>query len=117
MLGATVLKNADRAIIDPEKFTGYCLNPDHEDGRHKARIFAAKLGFDRSNYTELIASIRRAIVVTTAESLGDTAHGSLWRVDIPIVGPRGAAVVRTGWLYEKGKDVPHLTTAYVRRGR
>jgi hypothetical protein len=48
-----------------------------------------------------------------AEYLGETAHGLLWRVDLPITGPDGTAIVRTGWIYEKGKDVPRLTTAYV----
>ena len=42
-----------------------------------------------------------------------TAHGLLWRVDMPITGPRGTATVRTGWIYEEGQDVPRLTTAYV----
>jgi hypothetical protein len=48
-----------------------------------------------------------------AEFLGETAHGSLWRVGVPIAGRGGRATVRTGWIYEKGKDVPRLTTAYV----
>ena len=38
--GPTLLTN----IVDRQKLTGYCLNPDHPRGKHKARVFA-KLGF------------------------------------------------------------------------
>jgi hypothetical protein len=30
-----------------------------------------------------------------------------------MAGPGGTATVRTGWICEKGKDVPRLITAYV----
>jgi hypothetical protein len=108
-----ILKNARTAIIEPVKFVDYCLDPHHKDGRHKARVFKAVLGFDRTNYADLIAAIRTGIMAQEAEYLSETAHGFLWRVDRPITGPRGTATVRTGWTYEKGQDVPRLTTAYV----
>lgn len=108
-----ILKNAAVAIIDPRKFVDYCLNPNSRQGRHKARLFKAVLGFDRSNYMSLIASVRQGILAEEAEYQGETAHGHLWRVDLPITGPGGSATVRTAWIYEKGKDVPRLTTAYV----
>jgi hypothetical protein len=108
-----ILQNARSAVIERAKLTRYCLDPDHEDGRHKARVFKAALGFDQANADDLISAIRSGIMTHEAEYLGETAHGFLWRVDLPIAGPRGTAAVRTGWIYEKGKDVPRLTTAYV----
>jgi hypothetical protein len=108
-----ILKNACAAIIEPAKFVDYCLNPHHKDGRHKARLFRALLGFDQANCDDLIGAIRIGIMTHEAEYLGQTAHGFLWRVDLPITGPKGTATVRTGWIYEKGQDVPRLTTAYV----
>jgi Domain of unknown function (DUF6883) len=108
-----ILENAPIAIIEPAKFVDYCLDPDHDDGRHKARVFKAFLGFEQTNYADLIAAIRRGILTREAQYVGETAHGFLWRVDLPITGPRGSATVRTGWIYEKDKDVPRLTTAYV----
>ena len=108
-----ILKNARIAIIEPAKFVDYCLDPHHEDGRHKARVFKAVLGFDRTNHADLIAAIRTGIMNHEAEHMGETAHGLLWRVDMPIAGPKGTATVRTGWIYEKGQDVPRLTTSYV----
>ena len=38
------LPNPDRAVVDIAKLRDYCLNPEHPRGRHKARLFAAKLG-------------------------------------------------------------------------
>jgi filamentous hemagglutinin len=108
-----ILKNAQMAVIARAKLTRYCLDPRHEDGRHKARVFKTALGFDRTNAEDLISAIRTGIMTHAAEHLGETAHGFLWRVDLLIAGPRGKATVRTGWIYEKGKDVPRLTTAYV----
>ena len=38
------LANSGRAVVDVAKLKDYCLNPAHEDGKHKARVFAAVLG-------------------------------------------------------------------------
>ena len=108
-----ILKNARIAIIEPAKLVDYCLDPHHEDGRHKARVFRAVLGFEQTNYADLIDAIRRGIMSHEAEWLGETAHGFVWRVDMPIAGPRGTARVRTGWIYEKSEDVSRITTTYV----
>lgn len=102
-----------KAVVDFGKLTRYCLDREHEDGRHKARVFKGALGFDQTNAADLIGAVRKAIISCPAEYLGVVAHGELWRVDLPIAGPGGTATVRTGWIYEKGSDVPRLTTAYV----
>ncbi len=33
------------AIVSHQKLTGYCLNPEHPRGEHKARVFATAFGF------------------------------------------------------------------------
>jgi hypothetical protein len=43
------LPNGDRAVVDIAKLRDYCLNPFHEDGKHKARVFAAALGLSRAD--------------------------------------------------------------------
>ena len=42
------LPEAARAIIEEHKLRDYLLNPDHQDGRHKARVFASALGISGS---------------------------------------------------------------------
>jgi hypothetical protein len=108
-----ILQNAHLAVIKRIKLTRYCLDPTHDDGRHKARVFKAALGFDQVNAGDLISAIRSGIMTAEAAHVGETAHGFLWRVDMLITGPGGSATVRTGSIYDKGKDVPRLTTAYI----
>lgn len=109
-----ILRNAGIAVIEPRKLTRYCLDMNSRSGRHKARVFKAALGFDLSNYIDLIRAIRDGITIYEARLVERTVHGELWQVDMPVTGPTGAASVRTGWIYEEGSDVPRLTTAFVR---
>lgn len=109
-----VLRNARLAVIDPRKLTRYCLDPDSRLGQPKARVFRAALGFDLSNHLRSIEAIRDGIMVHEGRPVGRTEHGELWQVDMPVTGPTGTAIVRTGWIFEEGSDVPRLTTAFVR---
>jgi hypothetical protein len=109
-----ILRNAGIAVIDPNKLTRYCLDPNSRKGQHKAQVFKAALGFDLSNYLSLMNAIRGGIMIYEARMVGRTAHGELWQVDMPVAGPTGTASIRTGWIYEEGSDVPRLTTAFVR---
>jgi len=38
------LPGGQHALIDRRKIVDYCLSVDHEDGQHKARLFASILG-------------------------------------------------------------------------
>ena len=49
------LPNPEQAIIDSQKLSGYCLNPEHPDGQHKARVFQLDLGLGQENEEELSA--------------------------------------------------------------
>jgi hypothetical protein len=112
-----LLRNAALAVIPVEKLTRYFLYPESPDGASKARVFKAALGFSLANHSALALAIRQVILAHEAAFLGLTPHGELWRVDLPITGPSGTALVRTGWFYQRGSDVPKLTTAYVLRRR
>jgi hypothetical protein len=39
-----LIPNAENAVVDIRKIRDYCLNPEHDDGKHKARIFLSTLG-------------------------------------------------------------------------
>lgn len=110
-----ILENARRALIDQRKLTDYVLNPVHPRGRDKARIFKSSLGYDRASCAGLIEQIRRAILRHEAIFVRQDRYGRHYRVDLTLTGPRGTARVRTGWLYDRGSDVPRLTTAFVLR--
>lgn len=112
---ASPLLNAARAQIDARKFTEYALNPLNEDGQHKARVFQSALGYTRENYQELIEQIRTGVLSNPAIKGTLDRYGARYTVDVLVTGPKGQAVVRTGWIIEPGNEIPRLTTAFVKK--
>ena len=108
-----ILINADKAIIDDRKFIDYLLNPNNSRGMHKARVFRAALGYTKLNYKNLIQAIRDGIMVGEAVLLREDAYGQHYRVEMTITGPKGSALLVTGWILDRGSDVPRLTTAFI----
>jgi filamentous hemagglutinin len=112
--GAFRLIGANRAEIDPRKFTEYALNPNHPVGGNKARVFESAFGFNRSNADDLIAQLRQGVMERTPSPGVVDKFGSRFTVDIPVTGPSGSGMVRTGWIYDPGSITPRLTTAFPR---
>jgi hypothetical protein len=108
-----ILANADQAIIAVEKLVDYLLDPQHPKGSHKARVFRAALGFTRMNHGDLIEALRQGIMANEAVWVRDDLYGRHYRVAMMLQGPTGTARVITGWVYDRGSDVPRLTTAFV----
>ena len=93
-----LLPNAPKARIPHDKITGYALNAAHKSGGDKARVFEAALGINRSNVESLISQIRNGVMKYPAQLRYVDRHGQHFAVDIPMTGPKGSAVVRTGWV-------------------
>ncbi|MDK4708829.1 DUF6883 domain-containing protein, partial [Kingella negevensis] len=110
-----LIPNADSVIIDTRKFTDYALNPNHDVGRHKARVFESALGYNQSNATELILKIRQGLKDNPARLGKKDQYGQRYTVDIPITGPNGkTAIVTTGWILVPGSEIPKMTTVLVK---
>ncbi len=41
-------------------------------------------------------------------------YGSRFTVDIPVTGPAGSGIVRTGWILKPGSNTPEMTTLFVK---
>lgn len=105
-----------RITIETPKLTEYALNPENPQGYHKARVFAATLGYGRERYRKLIEQIENRVLDGEAVLLSNDQYGSRIRVDLEIVGTEGQrAIVSTGWLVSPGSDEARLITLYVRR--
>jgi hypothetical protein len=109
-----VMPHADEAHIDSRKLTDYALNPDHPVGRNKARVFESTTGFTRDNHDSLLEQLHAGVRTYPAELGKADQYGQRYTVDIPVQGPGGEATVRTGWLLEKGSNVPRLLTLFVK---
>ncbi|HEY1102990.1 MAG TPA: hypothetical protein VGE70_06145, partial [Burkholderiaceae bacterium] len=108
------LPRARDAVVPPDKLLRYALDPNHYRGTHKALVFERALGITRENYQLLADQLAQGASSRPATFVGANRYGGTYRVDIPVTGPGGSAIVRTGWMVEPGKP-PRLTTAFVKK--
>jgi len=109
------LPNFSSAIISDEKLLSYSLNPDHPRGGNKAKVFASALGFTLENAEQLKSEILRLLPTIHAVEREKNQYGQSFSVDIPMTGPTGSAIVRTGWIVDSGEEFPRLVSTYVLR--
>jgi hypothetical protein len=107
------LPNGQRADLGT-KLEDYVLNPRHREGRHKARVFEAILGVTLANQEILSQAILAAAANSNqAEARGDSGHGEVYVLRLPVETAKGKAVLLTAWIVRHGEDFPRLTTCYI----
>lgn len=107
------LPNANRAFIDDRKLIEFCLNPEHPDGKNKARVFASALGITQESFFVLKAAILEAMLIEPAVLQEETSRGQYWQVDFTLHYLEKSALLRSAWIIRKGEDFPRLITCYV----
>ncbi len=107
------LPNAERAVVDIAKLRDYCLNPEHTDGRHKARVFAAALGLTAENADELRTVLLSVIKTSEATLTKEGQYGRLYVLDFMMSRGSYQALVRSSWIVRYDEDFPRLTSCYV----
>ena len=106
-----LVPNAERAVVDIRKLRDYCLSPLHDEGKHKARLFAA-IGLT-VNEAEELQAILLQVVKTSEASLGRRdSYGQRYIVDFPLNWRGKETLIRSGWIIEHGMETPRLTTCY-----
>ncbi|MCW5827899.1 MAG: hypothetical protein KIT79_01160 [Deltaproteobacteria bacterium] len=109
------LPNGDRAIIDIRKLTGYCLNPDHPTGKHKARQFEVAAGITAQNAGSLRDALAKAAFEREAITVKTNEYGVFYQIDLDFPGPAGPVRVRSAWIINRGENDPRLVTCFVLR--
>ncbi|WP_339816799.1 phage minor capsid protein [Paenibacillus sp. FSL R7-0216] len=108
--GLIASKNTE---IPDAKLTQYALDPNHPKGKDKARVFQSALGYNQSNYKDLIKNVDRNLGSAPAYFRGSTPYGDKYEVILPLQGPNGkTANVLTAWMMKDGKA--RLTSIYVK---
>lgn len=111
------LPNADRAVVDIEKLRDYSLNPNHPEGKHKARVFLAALGLKADDAESLRASILEAVLTAEAEEQLSTPYGRRFVVDFQATSfdkyVATSKVIRSAWIIRNDEDFPRLTSCYI----
>jgi hypothetical protein len=90
------LPNAESAFVDIAKLEGYCLNTQHAEGRHKARVFNSTLGLSAKDAAFLRSAIIRAAIEQEAVPTGADEYGSRFILDFEMAVGERRAMIRTG---------------------
>jgi hypothetical protein len=106
------LPNGELAVVDDAKLMDYCLSPTHLRGRHKARLFAAALGFNQSHLNEL-----KTLLLAAARDLECTfskknQFGNLYEITFECEGPARSAKILSVWIILENELFPRLVTCY-----
>ncbi len=109
-----LLPDAEKADIPRDKLADYVLNPEHETGRHKARVFRSALGFTAENWEDLRDQIATGVLSADISSVRVGLYGTRYSVPVMIEGTNGKShEVITAWIVEEEGQRPRLTSAYV----
>jgi hypothetical protein len=115
------LPNAERAVVDIEKLRDYSLNPNHPEGKHKARVFLEKLGLTAHDAARLRKLILEAILITEAKAQQPTPYGERFVVDFQVRQEERYVVtlvtIRSAWMIRNDEDFPRLTTCFIPQRR
>lgn len=106
------LPNAELAVVDIRKLRDYCLNPLHDEGKHKARLFAAHLGMTMEDAEALHRILLQAVQTNEVQVGRSDAYGQRYTMDFVLMWQDKQATIRSRWIIEHGSTVPRLTTCY-----
>ena len=108
------LPNGHLAVVDIAKPRDYCLNPDHEDGKHKARVFTSALGLIRGDAHWLCERLLKAAASEPAILVSETRFGRLYMIEFRVSTASHSAVIRSGWIVRYSEEFRRLVTCYVK---
>jgi hypothetical protein len=107
-----IIPNAESAVVDIRKLRDYCLNLEHDEGKHKARLFLSILGMTAENAEEL-RQILLEVVRSHKAQLGRLDEfGQRYILDFTLEWQDRSATVRSSWIIERDSNMPKLTSCY-----
>lgn len=107
-----LIPNSATAIVDIRKLRDYCLDLEHPQGKHKARLFAAILGITALDAEELRLALLKAVKQYKAQPGRSDEFGQRYTIDFPLQWQDRSATIRSGWIIEHQSGIPRLTTCY-----
>ncbi|MCK4762316.1 MAG: hypothetical protein KAW12_08980 [Candidatus Aminicenantes bacterium] len=107
------LPHAKKAFVDIEKLRGYCLNPFHIRGKHKARIFSSVLGLTSKDAEKLRKALLEAANSCDAVPGVEDQYGKRYIIDFLMTTTKGQAKIRSTWIVLKHEHFPKLTSCFI----
>jgi hypothetical protein len=116
-IGDALPRVRDAAGVE-SKLRAYSLNPEHEVGAHKARVFRRALGIGLGDVEylveQLLAGIRNAPITDVRDN---APYGILCEVIVSVRGIGNASsrvvAITTSWEYRSSEEAPRLVSAYI----
>jgi len=109
------LPGGDNVEIDQRKLSDYALSPTHPVGKHKARLFAQKLGLTPDDAPVLIEALRSAAASEDAVSTAHDVWGQRCSIDFLFRFGRRSAMITSGWIVPADGSRTRLTSVYIAR--
>jgi hypothetical protein len=107
------LPNGDRALIDLQKLAGYSLDPNHSEGKHKARVFQAALELGLDDVEELQTALLKAVQMQEATPTKRNPYGQKYVIDFVMSRAGKQATIRSAWIIRDTENFPRLITCFV----
>lgn len=97
-----LIPNAENAVVDIRKLRDYCLNPEHDEGKQKARLFWAALGMTVLDAHELRSILLEVVKQNEARLGRSDEYGQRYTLDFLLEWQDRSATIRSGWIIEHG---------------
>lgn len=107
------LPNPEMTLIDEGKLTAYSLNFNHDEGKHKARVFKSALGITLDNLEELKMVLLEAVKNYEAIPTKSNPYGKKYIIDFPMTRNNQTAIIHSVWIIRNEENFPRLVTCYV----
>jgi hypothetical protein len=107
------LPNPNDAIIEMRKLLTYCLDPEHSEGQHKARVFRSALGLTQDNTEELVAALLEAVQTRDAVPVNRNPYGQKYVIDFMMTRGDRQALIHSVWIVRNTETFPRLITCYI----
>ncbi len=104
--------------IIPEDKLRYCLDPLHEKGRDKARVFRSALGIGLEEMAQLERMLREGVSEHAALRRGTFRDGTeRWMVEWVVTGRLGPLRFISAWSVDGSSGRPRLVSCYLKKVR
>ena len=107
-----LIPNAENAIVDICKLRDYCLNFEHDEGKHKALLFSRVFGMTAEDAEDLHQIILEVIKTHEVKLGRQDEFGQRYTLDFRLEWQDRRGILRSGWIIEQGFGYPKLTTCY-----
>jgi meiotically up-regulated gene 157 (Mug157) protein len=109
---SNIIPNSENAVVDIRKLRDYCLNQNHDDGKHKARLFVSSLGMTANDAEELQQILLEVVKTHEARLERRDEFGQRYTLDFTVEWQNQSATLHSGWIIEHNSEIPRLTTCY-----